>query len=145
MELEDQIQKWFPKPWLTQRVYVLMNCSIINSSIINFTVPWNIVYFLFGLTQTQWINFDIREVLWNAPKSIWKIYFSRDGICIFLNVPFHFRFLFRFTDLTSVLKILDGITWFSTLLTIISIRLTKKSDKPGIHGLRRFLEISILE
>ena len=25
----------------------------------------------------------IREVIWNAPKSMWKIYFSRDGICLF--------------------------------------------------------------
>ena len=40
----------------------------------------------------------LRKVLWNAPKSMWKIYFSRDGICIFLKChkieEFHIRFLF---------------------------------------------------
>ena len=39
----------------------------------------------------------LREVLWNAPKSMWKIYFSRDGLCnFFRNAPFHFRFIFPF-------------------------------------------------
>ena len=40
------------------------------------------------------------EVSWNSPKSMWKLYFSRDGICIFWNASkpkeFHFRFLFCF-------------------------------------------------
>ena len=39
----------------------------------------------------------LRGELWNAPKSMWKIYFSRDGLCIFLrNALFHFRFIFPF-------------------------------------------------
>ena len=36
-------------------------------------------------------------LLWNAPKSMWKIYFSRDSLCnFFRNAPFHFRFIFPF-------------------------------------------------
>ena len=43
----------------------------------------------------------IREVIWNAPKSIWKVILSCDGICNFiLKCPkieeFHFWFLFYF-------------------------------------------------
>ena len=37
----------------------------------------------------------IRMVSWNARKSMWKIYFSRDGICIcFWNAPKSNNFIF---------------------------------------------------
>ena len=44
---------------------------------------------------------DIRGVPWNAPKSMWKMYFSREAIMHFiLKCPkfeqFHFRFISRF-------------------------------------------------
>ena len=46
-----------------------------------------------GHTVVKYINkreiyFIIRDVIWNAPKSMWKMYFSRDDICIlFWNAP----------------------------------------------------------
>ena len=48
------------------------------------------------LTKPESSTLIIRGVLWNARKSMWKIYFSRDCICsIFLKCPKieHFQFL----------------------------------------------------
>ena len=38
---------------------------------------------------------EIRGVSWNAPKSVWKMYFSREAICIlFWNAPNSNNFIF---------------------------------------------------
>ena len=56
---------------------------------------------LIALESVIFVNFvrflEIRGVLWKALKSMWMIYFSRDGLCnFFRDAPFHFRLLFCF-------------------------------------------------
>ena len=37
---------------------------------------------------TYWLDYGVREGTWNVPKSMWRRYFARDGICInFWNAP----------------------------------------------------------
>ena len=62
---------------------------------------------------SKWFWFNDMGVLWNTPKSMWKIYFSRDAICIFLNAPFQFRLLFCFKNWSRVfLNASHFLIWF---------------------------------
>ena len=59
------------------------------------------VKFMFSVKATLFqINF-VREVFWNARKSMWKMIYSCDSFCPFFSKcpkieEFHFRFLFCF-------------------------------------------------